>query len=106
MDETIIQATALNVLILFWCAGNVLENIDTCKYISTYIIYTLVRVKKPSASKEKGVFLIFSANNWPSKVAIMWKFLKDDLLPPASEGWGKVMFLVCSHLGGGGTHIP
>ena len=24
------------------------------------------------------------------------------LLPPASEGWGKVMFSVCSHLGGGG----
>ena len=23
-------------------------------------------------------------------------------LPPASEGWGKVMFSVCSHLGGGG----
>ena len=24
-----------------------------------------------------------------------------ELLPPASEGWGKVMFSVCSHLGGG-----
>ena len=27
------------------------------------------------------------------------------LLPPASEGWGKVMFSVCSHLGGGGGGI-
>ena len=25
------------------------------------------------------------------------------LLPPASEGWGKVIFSVCSHLGGGGV---
>ena len=24
-------------------------------------------------------------------------------LPPASEGWGKIMFSVCSHLGGGGV---
>ena len=29
------------------------------------------------------------------------------LLPPASEGWGKVIFSVCSHLrGGGGYPIP
>ena len=28
------------------------------------------------------------------------------LLPPASEGWGKVMFSVCSHLGGGGSVQP
>ena len=29
------------------------------------------------------------------------KLLRVYLLPPASEGWGKVMFSVCSHLGGG-----
>ena len=28
------------------------------------------------------------------------------LLPPASEGWGKVMFSVCSHRGGGGQVQP
>ena len=28
------------------------------------------------------------------------------LLPPASEGWGKVMFSVCSHGGGGGYPYP
>ena len=28
------------------------------------------------------------------------------LLPPASEGWGKVMFSVCSHLGGGQVQLP
>ena len=27
-------------------------------------------------------------------------------LPPASEGWGKVMFSVCPHLGGGGSVQP
>ena len=27
------------------------------------------------------------------------------LLSTASEGWGKVMFSVCSHLGGGGTYL-
>ena len=27
--------------------------------------------------------------------------IKQILLPPASEGWGKVMFSVCLHLGGG-----
>ena len=26
------------------------------------------------------------------------------LLPPASEGWGKVIFSVCSHLWGGGRY--
>ena len=29
-----------------------------------------------------------------------------DILPPASEGWGKVIFSVCSHLWGGGYPIP
>ena len=28
------------------------------------------------------------------------------LLPPASEGWGKVIFSVCSHLPGGGVPRP
>ena len=29
------------------------------------------------------------------------------LLPPASEGWGKVLFSVCQFtLGGGGTYFP
>ena len=27
------------------------------------------------------------------------------LLPPASEGWGKVMFSVCSHIWGGGGQV-
>ena len=28
------------------------------------------------------------------------------LLPPAFEGWGKVIFSVCPHLGGGGGGVP
>ena len=30
----------------------------------------------------------------------------NSLLPPASEGWGNLMFSVCSHLGGGGSVQP
>ena len=32
--------------------------------------------------------------------------MKFQLLPPASEGWGKVIFSVCSHLRGGGVTCP
>ena len=37
---------------------------------------------------------------------IFWNYLLQVvvLLPPASEGWGKVMFWVCSHGGGGGGY--
>ena len=41
----------------------------------------------------------------PQSVCLLRSRRRTFLLPPASEGWGKVMFSVCSHLGGG-THIP
>ena len=39
-------------------------------------------------------------------IGIFWRSTTRHLLPPASEGWGKVMFSVCSHLGGGGGSGP
>ena len=49
--------------------------------------------------------LLFNVNDVTSyqfSIRIGWEAKACDLLPPASEGWGKVMFSVCSHLGGGG----
>ena len=45
-------------------------------------------------------YLISSGSRLPTVVLRREKFPS---LPPASEGWGKVMFSVCSHLGGGGS---
>ena len=47
----------------------------------------------------------FHALSTPNAISVCTERTKVSAgyLPPASEGWGKVMFSVCSHLGGGGV---
>ena len=63
----------------------------------------LLRIAIWLASIDKVAGIIHSNSPGRSIWLDFWTFV---FLPPASEGWGKVMFSVCSHLGGGGQVQP
>ena len=52
----------------------------------------------PLALMQEDFLVCFRVSEFGKKIKLL--FNSCGLLPPASEGWGKVMFSVCSHLGG------
>ena len=58
---------------------------------------------KFSSKRQTGFIFVTQSSNTGTIFGTKHLNMTNELtfLPPASEGWGKVMFSVCSHLGGG-----
>ena len=75
-------------------------------YFKTFITARIWRMR------EGNIFSLFTLGGGGFPISDLGRGVVVRLLPPASEGWGKVIFSVCSHLargyplsglGGGGT---